>query len=76
MLADGSTGEVVQGLFVGYVQVAAKGFGFAQDDTGPEQINPAGPSGGCSNSVTLEEVDTLRDDPEAAEQIGPELLGC
>ena len=75
VLTDGSASQVVQGLVVGDVEVRAQGLGLAQGDTGPEEVDVAGPTGGGARGPALEQVDALGDHLEGAQQVGPELLG-
>lgn len=75
VLSDGATGEVVAGLLGRSVEIAPEGLGFADDDAGPEQVDVAGAPGGSAGGVAFEELDAFGDHAEAAQQIGPELLG-
>ena len=57
------------------LEVSPERLGFTEDDAGPEQVDIASVSCGGANSVSFEEVDAFGNDAEAAEQVGPKLLG-
>lgn len=62
-------------LLVCLLEVSPERLGFTEDDAGPEQVDIASVSCGGANSVSFEEGDAFGNDAEAAEQVGPKLLG-
>ncbi len=73
-MADAAA-EVVVDLLDRVVEVHVEGFGFADGDTGHEEVDPPVGAGGGALRVAFEEVDALGDDPETPQQVGPEGLG-